>query len=985
MKRALPALILAAVTLSAMLAGCGGNTPVDIGSARVVPAAIDLSVRNLSAANVRAEPARAEWFGPQRFDDTPVRLNLDDEAPARRVRPEDVIDFGALPALPPYDAPHAASDVYQLDLATPAQHTGSVSPSAGSLLMTSLPGWTEWAWYTIPLFSGEDLNALSVTGSMLSSPNGDDSGLWVGVSNYSLGRWEFFGPYDLSSMVVLNLPDVTYADSGGVGHFLVVVVNGDAAEITRLQYDIETQEDVVLPQEFYTALTNAGLNPFRLGMTEVDIFGVVQGMVDDWSFGWNIYEIKPPEEDDEREVFQDLHTILPNFWNGWFGSEVSTDTNPDPFQPKDYAKYVKDKATYLDNATALQDVFMAGVEEMPGDKRVEPQSYDPALEPGDPLANAIADYVTAAGGTADFPTYRDALSALSTEDQQPLARVVLAALDAIQARNDVLMTDIGFDEAMVQGLFDAAHGVWVEGDSGYYPFMIGKEASPQLWMRAFPYPAAFFEGAGKLTDAVDQLREYIETSSPSWEDVSLDVDTDWGRISIGGTGNDTYAQPADDGYALLIELGGADEYTCTAGATASGPNGVSVALDLSGADTYNALDNPLDSLRGIDNNDHTSQYGAGRIGIGMLVDFDGVDTYDAVRMSEGFAMWGVGILADYGSDDDTYGLEAYGQGGAIGGIGILYDDGGEVSGDAFNIWAFGQGYGGVMGIGLLVHHGESNDAYYAEPDFAPQRPEYGSAQDATKNANFAQGAAFGMRWPGWVEGGLQYNADTRKWIVGAGGYGLLYDQDGNEDYECGIFGMGTAFFHGHGLLIDQDGDDQRTAVRYAQGATAHVALAGLWDGGGEDYYENQQTVGIGGAHDLSITWFLERGGNDQYSGAGYAFGCSLNNGFAYFVDYSGNDEYRPDYADGTVFTLGRGGWPGGSFTVADDPTYGIFVDVTGTDIYDPVYAGMLSGLAVDEVIATPPQNIGQWVRINGNPDAGNGFYAEGYGSGLDGP
>jgi len=285
-----------------------------------------------------------------------------------------------------------------------------------------------------------------------------------------------------------------------------------------------------------------------------------------------------------------------------------------------------------------------------------------------------------------------------------------------------------------------------------------------------------------------------------------------------------------------------------------------------------------------------------------------------------------------------------------------------------------------MGIGLLAHHGESNDIYYAEPAYTAQRPEYNSAQKPDEiNASFAQGAAFGMRWDSYTnpESGMQF--------VAAGGYGLLYDQGGHDDYDCGVFGTSAAFFQGHGLLIDQQGTDDHDGVWYTQGATAHAGLAGLWDGEGDDIYDNENSVGIGGAHDLSITWFLDRGGKDQYMGAGYAFGCSLNNGFAYFIDMNGNDQYEPTYTDGTVFTLGRGGWPGGSFTVADDPTYGIFVDAGGNDTYDAVYAGMLSGLAVDEVISTPPTDNGSWVRVNGNPDAGNGFYAEGYGSGLDAP
>jgi hypothetical protein len=316
-------------------------------------------------------------------------------------------------------------------------------------------------------------------------------------------------------------------------------------------------------------------------------------------------------------------------------------------------------------------------------------------------------------------------------------------------------------------------------------------------------------------------------------------------------------------------------------------------------------------------------------------------------------------------DMDSYDMECLGQGGAMGGIGILYNSNGE---DTYDAWSRCQGFGGTMGVGMLVDRGMEDDIYSAHPEEDPDKPEYYSDTYGT-NMSISQGASWGIRRD-W----LQFNDGTNDHnVIASGGYGLLFDEAGFDSYACGTFGQAFALYEGLGILIDLDGQDTHQGHWYTQGATAHLAVAGFWDGGGDDTYDNEVSVGIGGAHDLSITWFLERGGNDMYFGSGLSLGTGNANAFGYFIDYMGQDEYTPAYTDGTIYTLGRAVL--GDSTATDVAGYGFFVDARGADTYDPEYAGMVG-------VDTPPGDGEEWIRVGEYGGAG-GFEA-GRGSGIDG-
>jgi hypothetical protein len=154
------------------------------------------------------------------------------------------------------------------------------------------------------------------------------------------------------------------------------------------------------------------------------------------------------------------------------------------------------------------------------------------------------------------------------------------------------------------------------------------------------------------------------------------------QVVVGGPGSNVYHEDV----GLLVDVGGQDIYRNNAGAwsppafdcgrlTASAWNGVSMALDLGGADdTYNATRAPF----------HATQ-GSGIFGHGFLMDAGGSDTYVAREEkstacsyleAQGTGLWGTGTLWDRGNGMDSYRSPDDAQGVGRLGTGLLLDEGG---------------------------------------------------------------------------------------------------------------------------------------------------------------------------------------------------------------------------------------------------------------------------------------------------------------------
>jgi len=1038
------ALLAAALTALALL-GCGGGTSLDLTGGQ--PAHKAPNFNNISAWDITPEltlNTGDELDVIELGSNEPLFQGNTAANPQPRIH--DLIDISELPDFTEFEIDlesRTPSAVETIDLATYAGSSGDVLFNAGTLAIISSPGAMAWAHYALPLPQTDDFTGFAVTGTLSRAPSGS-TGLWVALSNYSRNSWTFQGPFDLENQVIIeDIDPARYGGDDDLMHIILLTFNGDQADMTDLKRTTESIASEVPPAEFATAILDAGINYAALSLRENHgaLYYDAERTYATWA--WWLWSF-----DGGTTPFEDLFTKLPSYWSAWSGSE-----DPGFFRPDEYPEYMDGKRELMETAGGLQDVILAGIAEMPADKQSTVQDWNPVLQPTDSLANAIADLVTATGETPALGTYQAALGALDAADQDALARVITAIEDAYTTHDDTLTNLFGAGsgwEALDRDyVFHSFHGNWVQNiytastwpiDNSGYSFLV----------RGFPYHTAFFEGSCKIADAIDDLNEYIDTNTPVWEDVNLEVETPAGLIVISGINDDnhterkpaivgkddgtnTYSVPGDfvsaftvgstfvvygassdnglktvtataingpntditvaetlsdatadgeihlNGHLVLIDLGGNDTYTCAAGGTATSANSVSVCLDIAGDDTYSSLDDPLDGNRGTSNDDNYSQYGAARLGIGILADFTGMDTYTSSRMSQGFAMYGVGVLADFGMDDDVYTAEGFSQGCAIGGLGLLYDEG-SATGSQYSIWGEGQGYGNVMGIGMLVQHGDGDDTYYAEPTFNAARPEYTDGADVNNNS-FAQGCAAGLA----IDTTNRLNPVSGNPYAAAGGYGLLFDSAGNDTYTCGIAGQGFGYFQGHGLLIDNAGDDMHNSVSYAQGAALKYGLGGLWDQAGNDNYFNTNLVGVGGAEDGSVSWFYEASGNDIYDSAQVSLGFGYRHAYSFFIESVGNDNYGASFmSDHTIEGLGRGGFIGGTFFNADtDPAIGIFVDARGADYYNPGFDGMLLGTDDSTIVDTPPDNGAQWIRTGGTYTDG-GFYPAGKGSGIDG-
>ncbi len=414
--------------------------------------------------------------------------------------------------------------------------------------------------------------------------------------------------------------------------------------------------------------------------------------------------------------------------------------------------------------------------------------------------------------------------------------------------------------------------------------------------------AAVERAARELRDAACGLDPEV-LGSLRW-----DVETPLGRIRVAGTGSDRHAVlKGKKPFLLLVDLGGDDVYVGSHAVGRWPDQPVSVVLDLSGNDLYDA--GPGEPSQG-----------SGLGGVGVLWDAAGDDRYRAVERSQGYAHFGVGILVDEGGRDE-YRLGAAGQGAAFFGGAMLLDRAGD---DRYEVLHDGQGYGGPGGCGALVDL-EGNDVYEAvrDPSRAGRPDPRADGKAATSNA---QGAGVGRR----------VDPVERSW---AGGLGLLVDVRGNDRYTGGTFCQGAGYWFGAGFLVDGAGDDVYEAVWYAQGSAAHFAVGALLDASGDDRYSLVGTggAGMGFGWDFAVGVLCDLEGNDRYTAVRMALGAAMKRSVGLFLDAAGNDTYScAETSQCLGFADDDPAW---AIRDPDQPRWhegsqaGLFLDLGGTDRY----------------------------------------------------
>jgi len=373
----------------------------------------------------------------------------------------------------------------------------------------------------------------------------------------------------------------------------------------------------------------------------------------------------------------------------------------------------------------------------------------------------------------------------------------------------------------------------------------------------------------------------------SQRSVILDVDTPFGKVVVGGTGDNFY----DEEVAFLVDLGGNDAYQARLASSRVEPGaGVSLLLDLGGDDEY--ISKGLDA------------FGCGYFGVGLLFDMTGSDTYSSVGYSMGSAYVGLGLLYD-GSGNDTYQCGTFGQGCGLFGYGMLIDTEGD---DRYVLTRAGQGYGGTYGVGLLLDGG-GNDEYEAGGGLM------GDPLDPESVACDAQGAARGA----------SKKDDTALSI--SGGWGVLADMGGDDSYKAKNYAQGVAYWSSVGMLLDLWGNDTYEGGLYVQGAGSSLASGLLADFEGDDVY-TADGLAQGAAVNFSVGILQDFYGDDQYKASekcmGYVLGLDC---LGALMDLGGNDRY-----EGSASSLGfaekfEGQGPD-KLTTA-----GIFLDFEGDDIF----------------------------------------------------
>lgn len=376
----------------------------------------------------------------------------------------------------------------------------------------------------------------------------------------------------------------------------------------------------------------------------------------------------------------------------------------------------------------------------------------------------------------------------------------------------------------------------------------------------------------------------------------------YGRLVIAGFGSNTHTQDA----AILIDLGGDDNYSNNAGATLTDlpadvnkkhVGNATLCLDYAGNDVYRAADRRY-------------AQGLGFLGVGLLIDLDGSDEYEAEHFSQGAGIMGVGVLWDR-TGNDAYIGQAFCQGAGMFGLGMLLDDDGE---DVYDIATLGQGGATTLGLGILSDL-NGDDRYLLA---------IGDDKDALGRApGYGQGGALSFRHLPW-----------RQKLTAYGGVGMLLDCDGNDRYWTkGWCDQGGSYIMSLGVLYDEQGNDHYSA-HCGQGSGIHITNAILIDQGGHDIYEGEFRSG-GSGGDRSPGFLLDYSGNDTYRSKTSSYGTGVKPfSYSLLIDYEGADTYIcPEPEDAITFnnwdSFG-GVWP------ESEPyhwPYAIHLDLGGDDDY----------------------------------------------------
>ncbi len=488
--------------------------------------------------------------------------------------------------------------------------------------------------------------------------------------------------------------------------------------------------------------------------------------------------------------------------------------------------------------------------------------------------------------------------------QRAVALVLYTALDTVRYRRAAFARVADIDEAY-------------DRETSVQP----SEDDPQVHQQLVEFYQTvemhyLYAAAQDIAAACSKAQEIVQ-SVPASEKYGLQFETAWGRIVLSG-GSDS--EHVGEGVFVLIDTGGNDAYD-NAPSNDSVSNWLSVVIDTNGDDKYVSDKALLDAniADWANRKNGRAQPGpcSATFGVSVLIDSRGSDIYRSHKSGLASASFGVAMLIDK-AGNDTYDAYADSLGFAKFGIGILEDHEGN---DRYNGFTQVQGVGLTGGVGALIDRA-GDDRYMANDSVI----DFPSPQSAQHNVSMAQGAGYGLR------------SDYLTGMSLSGGVGILYDQDGKDQYDCAVFGQGTGYWKGIGMLWDEKGDDRYRGMWYVQGAAAHYAVGYLEDLDGTDTYVAEMNMAQGAGHDFSNGYLLDRGGNDTYRAPNLSLGAGNANGIGVFVDFVGSDTYVS-----TGISLGKAAEATRGSIRERALCLGVFMDLGGNDTFPAAMAWAKNG------------------------------------------
>ncbi|MDR2115842.1 MAG: hypothetical protein LBP87_05615 [Planctomycetaceae bacterium] len=289
----------------------------------------------------------------------------------------------------------------------------------------------------------------------------------------------------------------------------------------------------------------------------------------------------------------------------------------------------------------------------------------------------------------------------------------------------------------------------------------------------------------------------------------------------------------------------------------------------------------------------------------VIIDLHGNDVYSGSKPAiQGGSMLGVSVLIDM-DGDDTYSAADLAQGSTLGGAGMLFDFAGR---DSYKALRRAQGHA-LEGLGMLIDR-KGNDKYraamWAQGFGAPGG--FGIIEDTEGDDNYYCGGFYLDSYPehpgydGWGQG---VGAGIRQ--VANGGVGALLDGNGDDSYEVDYFGHGGGYWLGVGFVRDFDGNDirhgstlmaysggartQNRWTRFVNGFGCHYSLGYCFDDNGNDVYGGT-IMGTGMGWDLSIGYLCDFNGSDKFTATGgMTQGVGAEGSIGILFNYGGDDQF----------------------------------------------------------------------------------------------